>query len=380
MSPDDNIEFRNRKTQQHKMSINLTKRKYLLYLTLITLLLSGVGGVTYFSLVPEHYFGGYPFIPVYFFLFGLFEISMFDACRKHAPQKMLLLYMAMKVMKMLLSVILLVVYCFAVREEAKLFLLTFILYYIVYLIYETWFFFTYEVGKKQKKEKKMEFIIDTVNLEDIKEAVEYMPIVGVTSNPSIVKKTSPKDFFKHMKEVRKIIGKERSLHIQVISKECDEIVKEAHRILEEIDDQVYIKVPVSYEGIKAIKQLKAEGINVTATAVYDLMQAYMALAAGADYIAPYVNRIGNLGNDPMELIDELSNRIVQDGYDCKILAASFKGVQQVRDAFNYGSQAITAPVEVLKQIFANPSIEKAVNDFNSDWYDVYGEGKGICDL
>ena len=134
----------------------------------------------------------------------------------------------------------------------------------------------------------MEFIIDTVNLEDIKEAVEYMPIVGVTSNPSIVKKTSPKDFFKHMKEVRKIIGKERSLHIQVISKECNEIVKEAHRILEEIDDQVYIKVPVSYEGIKAIKKLKAEGVNVTATAVYDLMQAYMALAAGADYIAPYV--------------------------------------------------------------------------------------------
>ena len=100
-----------------------------------------------------------------------------------------------------------------------------------------------------------------------------MPIVGVTSNPSIVKKTSPKDFFQHMKEVRKIIGKERSLHIQVISKECDEIVKEAHRIIEEIDDQVYIKVPVSYEGIKAIKKLKAEGVNVTATAVYDLMQA-----------------------------------------------------------------------------------------------------------
>lgn len=226
----------------------------------------------------------------------------------------------------------------------------------------------------------MEFIIDTVNLEDIKDAVEYMPIVGVTSNPSIVKATSPKNFFDHMREIRSIIGKERSLHIQVISKDCDTMVKEAHRILEEIDDQVYVKVPVSYEGIKAIKILKAEGVHVTATAVYDLMQAYMALAAGADYIAPYVNRIGNLGSDPMELINELSNRIVMDGYDSKIIAASFKGVQQVKDSINYGAQAITAPVGILKQIFANPNIEKAVDDFNLDWYSMYGEGKGICDL
>jgi len=184
----------------------------------------------------------------------------------------------------------------------------------------------------------MEFIIDTVNLEEIKDAIDHMPIVGVTSNPSIVKATAPENFFDHMRKVRDIIGN------------------------------------------KAIKILKAEGINVTATAVYDLMQAYMALAAGADYIAPYVNRIGNLGSDPFELINELSNRIVMDDYDCKILAASFKGVQQVRDSFNSGAQAITAPVSVLKAIFNNPNIEKAVDDFNQDWYSVYGENKGICDL
>ena len=226
----------------------------------------------------------------------------------------------------------------------------------------------------------MEFIIDTVNLEEIKEAVEYLPIVGVTSNPSIVKKTNPQNFFKHMKEIRKIIGQERSLHIQVISKDCDTIIKEAHRILKEVDDKVYIKVPVSYEGIKAIKLLKEEGINVTATAVYDLMQAYMALEAKADYIAPYVNRIGNLGADLFELINELSNRIIMDGYESKIVAASFKGVQQVKDALNNGAQAVTVPVEVLKQIFANPNIEKAVNDFNQDWYSMYGDNIGICDL
>lgn len=226
----------------------------------------------------------------------------------------------------------------------------------------------------------MEFIVDTVNLEEIKDAVEHMPIVGVTSNPSIVKQTSPENFFEHMRKIREIIGMERSLHVQVISKNSDEMVAEAHRILKEIDDQVYIKVPVSYEGMKAIKTLKAEGVKVTATAVYDLMQAYMALAVNVDYIAPYVNRIGNLGADPMDLISNLSDRIAVDGYNTKIVAASFKGVQQVRDSFNFGAHAITAPVAVLKQIFANPNIEKAVDDFNKDWYAMYGENVGICEL
>ena len=92
----------------------------------------------------------------------------------------------------------------------------------------------------------MEFILDTVDLEEIKDGVDHMPIVGVTSNPSIVKKTSPEDFFGHMRKVREIIGKERSLHVQVISLDAETIVKEAHRILEEIDDQVYIKVPAGF--------------------------------------------------------------------------------------------------------------------------------------
>ncbi len=230
----------------------------------------------------------------------------------------------------------------------------------------------------------MEFIIDTVNLEDIKEAVEYMPIVGVTSNPSIVKKTSPKDFFKHMKEVREIIGKERSLHIQVISKECDEIVKEAHRILEEIDDQVYIKVPVSYEGVKAIKKLKAEGVNVTATAVYDLMQAYMALAAGADYIAPYYNRMQNQGIDAMKVIDSLRTEIERTQRPTKILAASFKNCEQVTTAIRSGAHAITLGKELLDQVLEMPSIDKAVRGFQEDWVQTFqaetiGELKKVAD-
>ncbi|MCF0111322.1 MAG: fructose-bisphosphate aldolase, partial [Erysipelotrichaceae bacterium] len=87
----------------------------------------------------------------------------------------------------------------------------------------------------------MEFIIDTINLEEIKDAVDHLPIVGVTSNPSIVKATAPENFFDHMREIRRIIGTERSLHIQVTALTCEGMIKEAERITKEIDDQVYIK-------------------------------------------------------------------------------------------------------------------------------------------
>lgn len=136
------------------MNISKTKRNFIGLHTLFGILSAGLGVVILHVALPGHYFGGYPFIPIYFYLFGLFNIYMFDACRRHAPQKMLLLYLAMKMMKMILSMMLLLVYCLAVREEAKAFLLTFISFYLVYLIFETWFFFSFEVNRKRKKKNK----------------------------------------------------------------------------------------------------------------------------------------------------------------------------------------------------------------------------------
>lgn len=132
------------------VNISKTKRNFIGLHTLFGILSAGLGAVILHVALPGHYFGGYPFIPIYFYLFGLFNIYMFDACRRHAPQKMLLLYLAMKMMKMILSMMLLLVYCLAVREEAKAFLLTFISFYLVYLIFETWFFFSFEVNRKKK--------------------------------------------------------------------------------------------------------------------------------------------------------------------------------------------------------------------------------------
>ena len=136
------------------VNISKTKRNFIGLNTLFAILSGAAGALILHIAQPGHYFGGYPFIPVYFYIFGLFSIYMFDACRRHAPQKMLLLYLAMKMMKMILSLILLLIYCLAVREEARAFLLTFISFYLLYLIYETWFFFSFEVNLKRKKKNK----------------------------------------------------------------------------------------------------------------------------------------------------------------------------------------------------------------------------------
>ena len=136
------------------MSISLTKRNFLYQITLLTLIAGWVGAGILHYLLPGHYFGGYPLIPIYFYIFGVFNIYMFDACRRFAPDKILLLHLAMKVLKIFLSVIVLVVYCIVVREEAVAFMLTFIVYYLLYLIFETSFFAGYELNKKRQKKNK----------------------------------------------------------------------------------------------------------------------------------------------------------------------------------------------------------------------------------
>lgn len=138
--------------------MSITKRNYILQVALLTLLIGGAGGWIYYSIFPHHYFSGYPLIPIFFFVFGVFTISMTETCRHKMPGRMLQIYLLMRVMRMIVSIIVMLVYCLAVREEAKEFLLTFIANYLIYLIYDSWFFFTFEANRKMKKQKKNETI------------------------------------------------------------------------------------------------------------------------------------------------------------------------------------------------------------------------------
>jgi transaldolase len=225
----------------------------------------------------------------------------------------------------------------------------------------------------------MEYLLDTANLETIRKFVEYFPITGVTSNPSIVKKEGKVDFFAHMNEIRSIIGNNRTLHVQVIATDVEGMLRDADTILNKIDNQVFIKVPVTMEGLKVIKILKAQGTNVTATAIYTKAQGFLALEAGADFIAPYYNRMENLGVDPEDVIASFAKMISQYGYSAKIVAASFKNIGQVNKAFLAGSQTATIDPAVLAGAFSMESIKKAVDDFASDWKAIYGD-KTIADL
>lgn len=183
-----------------------------------------------------------------------------------------------------------------------------------------------------------------------------------------------------MKAIRQIIGIEKSFHVQVVSQDYEGMLADAAAILDQIDDQVYIKVPTTETGLRVMKELKKRNVNVTATGIYSKMQAYLAMNIEADYLAPYYNRMENNNIDPREAITEIANLIKQSGSRTKILAASFKNVSQVTTAFECGAQAATMGVDMIETALKLPSIQKAVDDFQADWEAIHGEGANVATL
>ena len=225
----------------------------------------------------------------------------------------------------------------------------------------------------------MKYLIDSANLDEIRALSEYLPIAGVTSNPSIVKKEGSVPFFAHMREIRSIIGNLRPLHIQVTATDYDGMMRDAEAVFRHVDEKVYIKVPVDFEGVKVIKALRRQGANVTATAVYGMDQAFMALEAGADCIAPYYNRMEVLGVDAASVIGNIAGIIAHYGYETEILAASFKQPAQIDRAILAGAHSVTVAPDVLRGIFAKQVVADAVQAFSDDWTGLYG-GKTLAEL
>ena len=225
----------------------------------------------------------------------------------------------------------------------------------------------------------MKYLLDTANLDDIRELSEYLPIAGVTSNPTIVKREGAVPFFAHMREIRTIIGSLRPLHIQVTARNYDGMMRDAEAVFRHVDEKVFIKVPVDFAGVKVIKALKRQGANVTATAVYGMDQALIALEAGADCIAPYFNRMEALGVDAANVIGSIAGIISHYGYETEILAASFKQPAQIDRAILAGAHSITVSPSILREVFGKKIIKDAVQAFSDDWSSLYG-GKMLAEL
>ena len=226
----------------------------------------------------------------------------------------------------------------------------------------------------------MKLLIDDANLERIKHIYNYYPIDGVTTNPSILAKYG-KPPYEALLAIREFIGNKAELHAQVISTTAEAMVEEGRKIERILGNNTYVKIPAIPEGLKAMQILRGEGYHVTATGIYTPMQAYLAAKAGAEYAAPYVNRIDNLGADGVTTTKKIQDIYVRNNLETRILAAGFKNSQQVQELCEYGISCLTISSDVIENLIKNANVTAAVADFVADFESLCGPGKTMlnCD-
>jgi fructose-6-phosphate aldolase 2 len=220
----------------------------------------------------------------------------------------------------------------------------------------------------------MKLYIDSAEIKQISALNEYYPITGVTTNPSIIVKEN-RPYLELLQDIRNVIGVEKELFVQVIGDSAEEMVEEAKFVNRMVAGKVVVKIPVTEEGVKAIKLLSAENIPTLATTIYTSFQALIAAMAGAKYVAPYVNRIDNLTGSGVRVVAEIAELYKTYNLQTEILAASFKNVQQVHDVCLAGAHAVTAGPDIIKKFITFPSTSNDVSAFKEQWQSAYGMDK-----
>ncbi|EJP6472067.1 fructose-6-phosphate aldolase [Clostridium botulinum] len=218
----------------------------------------------------------------------------------------------------------------------------------------------------------MLMLLDTANIDSIKHINDIYPLDGVTTNPTIISKEKT-DFLGILKEIRSVIGKEKMLHVQVVGSKAEDMVDEAIYLNEKIGGNLYIKVPVTEQGIKAMKELSKKGYKITATAIFTAQQALMAAKAGAEFVAPYVNRIDNLMADGIKVVSDIVTIFKIYNINTKVLAASFKNTEQIHKSCLKGAHSVTVNESLIKQLIYHPSTDLSVENFINDWEMQYGK-------
>lgn len=216
----------------------------------------------------------------------------------------------------------------------------------------------------------MELYLDTANVAEVERLTRIFPLRGVTTNPSIVA-AGGESIWDVLPRLQSAVGKEGRLFAQVMSREAAGMINEAQRLVDCVPG-IVVKIPVTAEGLAAIKQLKILAIPTLGTAVYSATQGLLAALAGAEYVAPYVNRVDAQGGDGIRMVQELQTLLATHAPASKVLAASFKTPRQALDCLLVGCEAITLPLDVAQQFLAAPAVEAAVVKFEEDWQKAFG--------
>ena len=215
-------------------------------------------------------------------------------------------------------------------------------------------------------------LIDSADIKKAREIERYYTIAGITTNPTILSKIEG-SLENKLKELKEFTYGKYEVHVQTTESEVEKIVEEAKKLRDYFGESFYIKIPVTKAGLEAMKFCSKENIRVTATAILTSMQALAAAKNGANYVAPYVNRMENVGQDAKEAILEISNLLID--YPTEILAASFKNVKQVQDILRCGAEAVTIAPEIIEASIWHPYTDKSVFDFEKDWGNRFGDKK-----
>lgn len=209
----------------------------------------------------------------------------------------------------------------------------------------------------------MKFFIDTANLEDIKEINQMGVLAGVTTNPTLVVKEGV-DFHTRIKEICEVVT--GPVSAEVISLKADEMVAEGKE-LAKIAPNVVIKLPMTEDGLKAAHEFKKLGIKTNVTLVFSAPQALLAARAGATYVSPFLGRLDDIGQNGLQLIEDIANIFAIHGIETEIIAASIRNPIHVTESALRGAHIATIPPNVIKQLVKHPLTDAGIERFLSDW-------------
>jgi transaldolase len=209
----------------------------------------------------------------------------------------------------------------------------------------------------------MKFFVDTADVAAIKELNDLGMVDGVTTNPSLILK-SGRDIVEVTKEICDMV--DGPVSAEVVAEKADDMIREGKK-LAEIAPNIAIKVPLTWDGLKACRAFADDGHMVNVTLCFSAAQAILAAKAGATFISPFIGRLDDIHLDGMDLIADIRTIYDNYGYETQILAASIRSVNHIIEAGRIGADVITAPASVIKSMANHPLTDKGLAQFNADW-------------